>query len=47
MPDRKDCADLARVCRIQEQLTTNPDTAAVFRELAEHYESEAKRLAFN
>ena len=34
-------AKLARTCRQQAQLTTNPETRAVLLGMAEHYEKKA------
>jgi hypothetical protein len=40
-----DSAELARICRREAAVTTSPDAAKAFREMAEIYEAETKELA--
>ena len=37
-----DPAEMAELCRTQAELTTNPGTAKLLRQLAEHYEERAR-----
>lgn len=45
VPSKEQCTDLVARCRAQAMMPTNPQTRAVFEQLAEHYAREAKRLS--